>query len=167
MVGAAKKDQRPFTMVRRSIWRSKRFASLPGDDVRFLYFYYLTCPHQTSVGCCSVPEAYVTTDLAMIGAQWTVEKYRGAREALINSELILVDDETGEILVTRWWQDNSPNNESWFSGAQRQCEAIQSLKLRESAQEALRGCREAFLASKLPTSLRTATERISALTNRR
>ena len=41
------------------------------------------------------------------------------------------------ILIARWWKDNSPNNESWFGGARKQCEAIRSPALRNAAQTAL------------------------------
>ncbi len=52
-----------FTMVRRVIWRSKRFTALPDDSARLLFFYYLTHPHQTHTGCFVIPDNYALTDL--------------------------------------------------------------------------------------------------------
>ena len=148
MPASARKASRPFTMVRRSVWGSERFVSLPADPARYLYLYLLTCPHQTSSGCFVLKEAYALADLDMAGADWTAAKYRQAKTALTNSGLIMADDATGEILITRWWKDNSPNNESWFGGARKQCEAISSSDLRAAAQEALEACWADFQAGR-------------------
>jgi len=150
-------------MVRRSIWGSERFVRLPDDPARYLYLYLLTCPHQTSSGCFVLKEAYALADLNLTGAAWTAEKYQQARAALETSGLILTDDATGEVLIDRWWKDNSPNNESWFAGARRQCEAIQSQRLRKAAQDSLEACWAEFIAAKVSTvgkvtSLRTSPE---------
>lgn len=152
MPAAARKASRPFTMVRRSLWGSERFVSLPDDPTRYLYLYLLSCPHQTSSGCFVLKEAYALADLDMAGADWTAAKYRKAKAGLVTSGLILADDATSEILITRWWQDNAPNNESWFTGAQKQCDAISSVTLKEAAQDALRACWESFQAQRLPNS---------------
>jgi hypothetical protein len=163
-------------MVRRSLWSSERFSALPDDAARYLYIYLLTCPHQTSSGCFVLKEAYALADLHLAGSDWTASKYQKAKAALIASGLIIADDATDEILILRWWKDNGPNNDSWFMGAQRQCEAIKSNALRTATQEALGVCWQEFLASKLPSTPRgpnefthspDATERLSTLRNRR
>jgi hypothetical protein len=135
-------------MVRRSLWGSERFVSLPDDPARYLYLYLLTCPHQTSSGCFALKEAYALADLDMAGADWTAAQYRKAKTALVASGLIMADDATGEVLIARWWKDNSPNNESWFSGARKQCEAISSADLRTAALEALDACWGDFQAGR-------------------
>lgn len=111
-----------------------------GDAPRYLYLYLLTCPHQTSSGCFVLKEAYALADLDMAGAEWSANAYREAKDALVNAGLILADDATGEILIVGWWKDNSPNNESWFCGARKQCEAICSDRLRNAALESLDAC---------------------------
>jgi hypothetical protein len=139
---------KPFTMVRRSIWDSRRFTALPDDLCRYLYFYCLSCSHQTGTGCFVAREAYILSDLAKPGADWTAATYRARLQHLIASGLILVDAETNEILIVGWWKDNGPSNESWFAGAKKQCEGIESQTLREAAQGALADCWEAFLSAK-------------------
>jgi hypothetical protein len=136
-----------FTMVRRSIWGSERFAALPSDAARYVYFYYLTCPHQTASGCFRLKDAYALSDLELTGTKWTGSDYRQVRDALVKGGLIRHDARTGEILVVNWWKDNPPNNGSWIEGSRRQCEAIQSEDLRQAALESLKEC-EALLASK-------------------
>ena len=162
-------------MVRRSIWRSKRFLSLPDDATRYLYLYFLTCPHQTSSGCFRLNEAYALADLAMTGSDWTPAKFMTAKAAIVGSGLILADEETDEILITRWWQDNGPNNESWFTGAEKQCDAIESAELKTAAQDALKACWESYHAARLPSAPRggsqphgfpTAADKLAALRNR-
>jgi hypothetical protein len=147
MASSASRTARPFTMVRRTLWGSRRFAGLPDDRCRYLYLYLLTCPHQASSGCFVLKEAYALADLGMTGAGWTAEAYRQAFAALVAGGLIMADEATGEVLVTRWWQDNSPNNKSWFDGARKQCGSIASERLKAAALEALDACHVAYEAT--------------------
>ncbi len=166
----------PFTMVRRPLWGSEKFMGLPDDAARYLYVYFLTSPHQTSTGCFALKEAYALADLDMTGSGWTPEKYRAAKDALFQSGLILTDDRTNEILIAQWWKGNGPNNERWFEGARKQCDAIQSLSLREAALEALEACWDEFQTSRARRAIpsvgqRTATggaadERLRAVRER-
>lgn len=160
-MSAARKASRPFTMVRRSLWGSERFVSLPDDPARYLYLYLLTCQHQTSSGCFVLKEAYALADLDMTGATWTTASYRKAKGALVASGLIMADDATGEILITRWWKDNSPNNESWFGGARKQCEAISSEALRTAAQDSLEACWADFQAGRSQAAATALGQRAS------
>jgi hypothetical protein len=48
--------------------------------------------------------------LSMMGANWTLKVLRIKREVRVKNGLILFDDETGKILITRWWHDYSPRN---------------------------------------------------------
>lgn len=139
---------KPFTMVRRSLWDSKRFGGLPDDQTRFLYFYCLTCPHQTPVGCFAAKVAYVLEDLKKPGSDWTPELLAVRLRALVDAGLILHDADTNEILIVDWWKDNGPTNDDWMTGAAKQCEAIESQRLKEAALAALEVCREAMSAAR-------------------
>lgn len=145
MAAAKPKIQlKPFTMVRRALWASRRFAGLPDDASRYLYLYFLTGPHQTASGCFVAKTAYVLADLAMPGSDWTADTLAVRRRHLVNAGLVLADDDTGETLITRWWKDNGPCNPDWFQGARKQCEAIESQALREAAVLSLDDCWNAF-----------------------
>jgi hypothetical protein len=139
----------------------------PSDAARYLYFYFLTAPHQTGSGCFVAKEAYALADLDLTGSDWTKAKYREALQALVDVGLVLFDAETSEVLVERWWQDNGPSNEKWFVGAAKQVAAINSLALRKAAQDSLEVHRQEFEAGRcqilgarktLPTSLTVSPE---------
>jgi len=130
-------------MVRRCLWQSKRFGMLASDSARYLFFYFLTCPHQNSIGCFRLPPHYALSDLALNGANWDLGTLASGIAELEEAELILSDAGTGEILICGWWRDNGPTNDSWFKGALRQCGNIQSSRLRDAALDALRASYEA------------------------
>jgi hypothetical protein len=134
-----------YTMVRRAVWTSKRFGALPGDHLRYLFLYLLTSPHQNSVGCYKLSVAYALGDLSLASGSWTAEKLAAGIAELENHGLILTDQETGEIMILQWWKDNGPSNQYWYMGARRQCDAIESAKLRAAAVEALEASWKAFL----------------------
>jgi hypothetical protein len=120
-------------------------------------------------------DAYAVADLSKIGSVWTLEKYQAKKAAIVESGMVLVDAATDEILVSQWWKDNGPTNESWFAGARKQCEQIESLRLKEAAQAALADCWEVFLVGKgvpvingqLPSGLTAVgAERLATLNSR-
>jgi hypothetical protein len=137
-----------FTMVPRSLWNSASYMSLPDDEARYLYFYFLTNPHQTTSGCCVIKDAYAIADLDLKGGAWTLEKYRKIRASIADAGLIMVDEITGEILITNWWDEKGPDNGKWYSGARAQCESISSPRLRKAALEALDAWWKAYQESK-------------------
>jgi len=138
---------KPYTQVRRAIWDSRRFSSLPNDACRYLYLYFLTSPHQTGAGCFKAKAPYILADLNKPGSDFTLELYAERLAHLVAAGLILADDETGEILITGWWKDNGPSNMDWMKGAQRQCNLIESPTLQEAALKALADSFEAFQQS--------------------
>lgn len=151
-----KAASKPFTMVRRSLWRSKRFGGLPNDAARYLYLYLLTCQHQGPIGCMRLDDSYALSDLNLTGAKWSLAKYQAAKAAVIESGLALFDADTGEMLLTGWWKDNGPSNDSWFVGARKRCDGIEAATLKAHALADLDECWEAFqIARGLPA--RSAT----------
>ena len=64
---------RSYSRISITIWRSRKFRSLPSDDPRLLYFYLHTCPHINSTGCFVLPEGYACADLG-----WPSDRYRAA-----------------------------------------------------------------------------------------
>lgn len=173
MAAAKPKIQlKPFTMVRRALWSSQRFVALPDDATRYLYLYFLTGPHQTASGCFVAKTAYLLADLAMPGSDWTPATLADRKGHLAKSGLILGDEATDETLVTRWWKDNGPGNPSWFQGARKQCEAIQSQELREAAQASLDECWANFQAQNTQSPatgreyLRAVSSRLPSFSNR-
>src|SRR6185437_12292456 len=96
---------REFTKISPRIWSSPEFKELKLVDERLLYFYYLTSRHQTTAGCCFLPDAYAREDLG-----WPSKMYQARRQRLISAGVIQFDPETNELFVTRWCDDNGPMN---------------------------------------------------------
>jgi hypothetical protein len=164
---------KPFTMVRRSIWDSERFASLPDDKHRYLYFYFLSTKHQGGAGCFMANPAYILADLKKTGADWTDDALRRGMKILVDGGLLLTDEKTGEVLVLGWWKDNGPTNDKWFKGAVRYCDEIESDALQKVAMDALADCWDAFQKGRgIPTPVpqpgtgAMAEARIAALRSR-
>lgn len=122
---------RDFSKVSPHLWRSKRFRSL-GDEGRLLHMYLLTCEHQTSAGCLRLPDAYAAADLG-----WPVDKFHRATAEVEEAGLIVHDDETEEIFVTRWFKHNPPTNSKHRQGVDRIISEIDSDKVREAAESDL------------------------------
>ena len=122
---------RHFTQVAPSLWHSPRFLALP-DDVRLLFVYFLTGPHQNNAGCFRLPDGYACSDL-----RWEAEKYVRARTALVQAGLIQFDPVTSEILIERWFKHCAPANEPHRKGVEGTLGRVQSDNLREAAENAL------------------------------
>ncbi|MDR4306975.1 hypothetical protein IHQ68_10130 [Chelatococcus sambhunathii] len=120
-----------FTMVRRSLWRSERFARLHGDRERLLYLYLLTCAHITSCGVYRLPDGYACADLG-----WKLDDYVAARDRVKAVGLIQHDPETEEIAIDRYLHACPPANPKHAQGVRNMIYGIESDKLREAAEEA-------------------------------
>lgn len=120
-----------FSMVRRSLWRSDRFASLSTHQDKLLYCYFLTCQHQTNVGCYQLPDGYACADLG-----WPLNEYRESREIVQASGLIDYDPATEEIYIDRWLHNCPPTNEKHAAGIRKFIFGIESDRLREKVEEA-------------------------------
>ena len=118
---------RSFTMIRPALWTSPDFRALSGED-RLLYLYYLSGPHQTLTGVSRVPDGYTSDDLG-----WNVQRCQDARRRLAEAGMIESDDDTNEVLITGWWYDNFPTNQSHMKGAWRGLSDVKSSRLSKSA----------------------------------
>ncbi|MCJ8053877.1 hypothetical protein GB928_018635 [Shinella curvata] len=110
-----------FSMVSRTIWRSERFRALESHRAQLLFFYYLTCEHQNALGCFRLPDGYAISDLG-----WTLQEYQVSKAECIGVGLIDCDDETQEILVVKWLENNPPQNQKHLQGLIKANLAIES-----------------------------------------
>ena len=122
---------RGFTMVSPNLWRSKRWADL-SDDCRLAGLYLLTNEHNNSAGCYRLLPGYACADL-----RWEMGRYLACLRELEQAEIILVDGETNELMIQRWFQHCAPANEKHLKGTWRLIAAIDSPKLRQATGEAL------------------------------
>ncbi|MGA7675795.1 MAG: hypothetical protein WCA78_12225 [Rhizomicrobium sp.] len=132
---------RDFNKVSPAIWLAGSFLSHPQDD-RYLYLYLITCPHQNSAGCFTLPDGYACVDLG----GWEVGKYRETLKALETTDLITTDPATSEVLINGWFNDNCPMNTNHLTGTKRVINGIKSPVLKKIAQDGLAGAWATFQA---------------------
>ncbi len=119
--------KRSFSMVTRTIWRSKRFRALD-DSMRLLMFYFITSPHQNSIGCFTLPVQYACADLC-----WPQEAYEDARDGLAECGLIAVSEDGETIFILDWFDHCPPTNRNHAVGLERQIEDISDEAVRDVA----------------------------------
>lgn len=134
-------------MVSRSVWRSERFGQLEAHRDKLAFFYFLTCEHQTGTGCYRLPDGYAVADLG-----WPMQEYVEARQMVQNAGLIDRDDETHEIYVERWLQNNPPQNPKHATGIRTLINQIESDRLREKVEEAYSEVWEANPLNSIPSN---------------
>lgn len=125
---------RDFSKVSPQIWRSKRFGALD-DDARMFVLYLLTCQHQSSAGCMSLPDAYAMADL-----NWTRERLHAARQAVTNADMLVYDGASDEYFVRRWFQHNPPTNPKHRAGIERLVLELDSDAVQEAAEVEFSEC---------------------------
>ena len=135
---------REFSKISPALWHSQRFNTLPSDDGRYLYLYFLTCEHQNSAGCYRLPDGYACHDL-----QWPQARYHKARSQLIEADLIGFDDACRVVMICRWFKHNPPMNEKHLIGIERILEKLPSITIQSVAQAALNEAWESIAAEKL------------------
>lgn len=121
-----------FSMVSRTIWRSERFKSLPGQIEQLAYFYFLTCDHQNGIGCYRLPDGYAIVDLG-----WQLEVYQKAKTACVSAGLIDFDDASQELLVQKWLVINPPQNQKHLTGLLNTLQSVESDRFREKLETEL------------------------------
>lgn len=140
---------RDFSKISPALWHSQRFNTLPSDDGRYLYLYFLTCEHQNSAGCYRISDGYACDDL-----QWSQERYLNARSQLITADLIAFDNDCRVVMICRWFKHNPPMNEKHLIGIERVLEKLPSATIQKAAQDALSETWEAIAAEKLAKAQR-------------
>ncbi len=118
---------REFNKVSPTLWRSRKFRSLPDDQAKMAYTYLLTCPHGNSSGCFDIHPMYACADLG-----WELEAYRKAIDSLLKAGLIEWDEAENTLLIVNWDEFNEPTNPKHAIGiiAQLQQASSAALKLK-------------------------------------
>lgn len=119
---------RDFSKVSPQLWTKRQFKNLPTAEAKLAMLYFLTCRHQTSAGCYQIPDGYAASDLG-----WSEEKYVEARNLVEASGLIVYDDETAEIYIVGWFENNPITNEKHKMGCERLISSLDSETIQEAA----------------------------------
>lgn len=119
---------RDFFKVSPTLWRSRKFKSLPNMTARQVYIYLLTCPHGNSAGCYDLPPMYACADLG-ISEAW----YQEAIESLSKVELIDYDVDESTLWIVNFEHFNEPTNPKHALGLLIQLGQASSQRLRSIA----------------------------------
>lgn len=124
---------REFSKVAPQLWSKRQFKSLSTEG-KLAMLYFLTCRHQTSAGCCHLPDGYAAADLA-----WPEADYVKTRKEVEAAGFILFDEDTSEIFVVGWFANNPVTNEKHKMGCRRIIESVESDKIAEAADNEMTG----------------------------
>lgn len=116
---------RDFSKVSPTVWRSRKYRSLPNTEARHVYLYLLTCPHGNSAGCFDLHPMYACADLVMTEIQ-----YANCIETLVSAGLIEWDGDENTVLITNWLEFNSPANAKHAAGVLNQLSQASSARLK-------------------------------------
>jgi len=120
---------RQFAKVNPQLWGKKTFKSM-SQEAKLALLYFLSSPHQTSAGCCRLPDAYASSDLG-----WHIDVYVKARKEVEAAEFIVFDEDEEELYVRGWFQDNPTTNEKHKHGCLRIIGSLNSEKIYTIAEE--------------------------------
>lgn len=129
---------RDFTKLNPAIFDDARFLSL-GWESRCVYLYLMGGKHQTSAGCYRIPDGYAATDL-----KCDPSEYEAARKAVADTGLILFDEETAEVYVSGWYNENPICNPKHAAGTEQLILLISSELIQNAAYEDFSKSKEAF-----------------------
>lgn len=133
---------RKFTMVSPMLWKDKRFRSLKTDGAKLAMLYFITSPHQNSAGCYHLPDGYACADMGVSEAD-----YKAFRKEVSDAGLIVFDDDTSEIYIVGWFEDNPITNDNHFQGCERLINTIDSDKVAEAAGHDLQASHERHVSA--------------------
>ncbi len=119
---------RDFSKVSPSVWRSRKFRSLPDMEARHVYLYLLTCPHANSAGCFDLHPMYACADLGI-----EQEAYGKSLESLSQAGLIEFDKDENTLLIVNWEEFNGPTNQKHALGLLSQLDQASSHALKTKA----------------------------------
>lgn len=116
---------RDFAKVSPSVWRSKKFRSLPNDTCRYVYLYLLTCPHANSAGCFDLHPQYASADMGL-----SVNTYLDCLDTVSKAGLIEFDWDENTVFIANWIEFNGPANPKHALGILSQLDQASSERLK-------------------------------------
>lgn len=119
---------REFIKISPTVWRSKKFRSLPDLESRHAYLYLLTCPHANAAGCFDIHPLYAAADMGM-----TEERFAYCIETLSKAGLVEWDAAENTVLIANWIEFNGPQNPKHALGILSQLAQASSEPLRTKA----------------------------------
>lgn len=116
---------REFSKISPTVWRSRKFKSLPDMEAKFVYFYILTSPHNNSAGCYDLHPMYAGADLGITDIQ-----FRYCIDTLSKANLIEFDNDENTVMIINWENYNEPMNPKHALGLLYQLNQASSKRLK-------------------------------------
>lgn len=109
---------RDYGKVRTAIWSDEKVREDMTSDDRVLFFYLLTSPHTTALGCFYCPDGYILEDL-----RWSLERVKDTIASLCRLG-VAHRDRTGWVWLPNFLRHNVPENGSVWKHIRRLAKAI-------------------------------------------
>jgi hypothetical protein len=101
---------RNYAKISTTLWQSKKFRSLAGNDhARLFYLYLHSCNQVNSVGCFRLPLGYAVTDTG-----WSEAAVLEAINSLSEANLIEWDTEECSVRIVGFIDHDQPTNPKHF-----------------------------------------------------
>ena len=120
-----------YRKIYTKFWRDVYVKKLSPEE-RYFYFYLLTNPHTTQSGMYNLP-----LDIASIECGYSIDTVSGLLKKLIDTDKVLYDDVTEEILITNWFKHNWNDSDRVKKCVLAQVDEIESKILLEKFHEYL------------------------------
>lgn len=108
---------RDYAKISCTIWGSRKFRSLPSDELRLLYLYLHTSQHVNSVGCYVLRAGYALADLGWDECDTGSIRYRNGIHALQDAGLIGYDPQENLVRIVDYLRHDPFCNSKHASGA--------------------------------------------------
>lgn len=152
---------REFGKVKSSIWRSKKFKKLKGnDDARHLFLFLLTWEYGNSIGCYVLDLDYAA---AVLG--WKRERIDSALIALSEVTLALWDSEEEVVLIVDFLKRSPLTNTNHAIGAAKAALALPSSPLKDTIIEQLQHDKYGVRVDLLKTYKKTSDSPLEGIEN--
>ena len=93
-----------YQKVEVNTWNDEKFVKL-SQDAKFMFLYFLTCPHSNSIGAYVVKKGYMADDLV-----WTSKRVNDALLQLRKIGLVRYDDNLSVLVVNNYLKHNTIEN---------------------------------------------------------
>ena len=108
---------RDYAKISCTLWGSRKFRTLPSDELRLLYLYLHTSQHVNSVGCYVLRTGYALADLGWDECDTGSIRYRNGIIALQNAGLIGYEPQENLIRIVDYLRHDPFCNAKHASGA--------------------------------------------------
>lgn len=102
-----------YSKIDERFWSDEKVTSL-SISARYLFLYFLTCPHRNVLGCYRLPRGYMLSDTNLNASQLSK-----SMNECIKADIVTYDDKAQVLFVHNFLRYNPIENSNQASGAQK------------------------------------------------